>query len=454
VKFAGCLLPPLQTLDKDGSMRKLILRAHLLALMLVLANPAFLQAESHVSSPDIVTIDGAQVNLSTNTIAISGSNFGNQLPEVSLDATPLVVTAFEPARIQANLPVGLVPGSYRMVVTAGRDSPRLGFMDVTIGAVGPLGPSGPPGMPGKVGPQGPAGRAGPAGPAGPSGLAINHLQVALLKWAPYAGLTFPVGSKPDGIAFDGANIWVANGGGNTVTKLRSSDGVSLGTFTVGANPFGIAFDGANLWVANSTGVTKLRASDGSNLGTFSVGASPLGVACDGSNIWVASFGNGTVTKLRAGDGTPLGTFTLPFPPFGVAFDGENIWVTNGESVTKLRASDGTSLGNFNVGENSSGIAFDGANIWVVSTSMANSYVTKLRASDGIVLGAFPVNASGGIVFDGVNIWVPASTGVTRLRASDGLNLGTVSDPGSPYAVAFDGANIWVTNENSGTVSKF
>ena len=438
----------------QSMLRFRLLFAHMLALTLVLAYPAFLYAESHVLSPDLVTIDSAQVNLSDNTIAISGSNFGDQLPAVSLNATSLVVTAFGPAKVQANLPVGLVPGSYRLVVTTGRDSSRVGSLDLTIGAVGPQGPPGPPGTPGRAGPQGPPGVAGPAGPAVPGGLAINPLQVALLKWAPYSGLTFPVGSKPDGIAFDGANVWVANGGGNTVTKLRSSDGVNLGTFTVGDSPFGIAFDGANLWVANSSGVTKLRASDGSNLGTFSVGASPLGVACDGPNIWVASFGNGTVTKLRASDGTPLGTFAFPFPPFGVAFDGVNIWVTNGESITKLRASDGVVLGSFSVGGNSCGVAFDGANIWVVSVGMVNPHLTKLRASDGTLLGIFSVNASGGIAFDGVNIWVPASTGVTRLRASDGFNLGAISDPGFPYAVAFDGANIWVTNEASGTVSKF
>jgi hypothetical protein len=74
----------------------------------------------------------AQVNLSTIAIAISGSNFGNQLPEVSLDATSLVVTAFGPAQIQANLPVGLVPGSYRLVVTAGGASPRFGFMESCV----------------------------------------------------------------------------------------------------------------------------------------------------------------------------------------------------------------------------------------------------------------------------------------------------------------------------------
>jgi DNA-binding beta-propeller fold protein YncE len=31
--------------------------------------------------------------------------------------------------------------------------------------------------------------------------------------------TFPVESGPDGIAFDGANIWVANAGSNTVSKF-------------------------------------------------------------------------------------------------------------------------------------------------------------------------------------------------------------------------------------------
>ena len=66
------------------------------------------------------------------------------------------------------------------------------------------------------------------------------------------------------MAFDGANIWVANSGssaGNTVTKLRVSDGACVGTctFTVGTGPYGVAFDGANIWVTNNTSgnVTKL-----------------------------------------------------------------------------------------------------------------------------------------------------------------------------------------------------
>jgi hypothetical protein len=40
-----------------------------------------------------------------------------------------------------------------------------------------------------------------------------------------------------------------------VSKLRASDGALLGTFAVGNTPFGVAFDGANIWVANDLGNT-------------------------------------------------------------------------------------------------------------------------------------------------------------------------------------------------------
>jgi DNA-binding beta-propeller fold protein YncE len=44
-----------------------------------------------------------------------------------------------------------------------------------------------------------------------------------------------------------------------VTKLRASDGASLGTFAVGSGPYRIAFEGANIWVTNSgsASVSKL-----------------------------------------------------------------------------------------------------------------------------------------------------------------------------------------------------
>src|SRR5262249_52797958 len=49
------------------------------------------------------------------------------------------------------------------------------------------------------------------------------------------------------------NIWVVNESSSNVTKLRASDGNVLATVPVGAQPLGVAFDGANVWVANLGG---------------------------------------------------------------------------------------------------------------------------------------------------------------------------------------------------------
>jgi hypothetical protein len=157
---------------------------------------------------------------------------------------------------------------------------------------------------------------------------INPLRVATLQWyeANRTGLTFSTGQRPTFLAFDGANIWVANEGPDTVTKIRASDGVTLGVFSVGSDPRGIAFDGANIWVANvgPDTVTKLRTSDGVILGVFNVGIDPQGVVFDGANVWVANYSSNSVTKLRASDGATLGTFGVGNNLQNLAFDGANM----------------------------------------------------------------------------------------------------------------------------------
>jgi hypothetical protein len=62
--------------------------------------------------------------------------------------------------------------------------------------------------------------------------------------------SFVIGKEPRGIAFDGANLWVANRDDNNVTELRASDGVVVRTVAVLGAPNGVIFDGANIWVVN------------------------------------------------------------------------------------------------------------------------------------------------------------------------------------------------------------
>src|SRR5271169_3505275 len=101
----------------------------------------------------------------------------------------------------------------------------------------------------------------------------------------------------------------------------------LGTFAVGGQPNGILFDGQNIWVTISPNtISKLRASDGKVLGTFATGSAPWWPAFDGKNVWIPNASSGTVTVLRAYDGKVIHTLQSP-SAIGAAFDGENVWIT-------------------------------------------------------------------------------------------------------------------------------
>src|SRR5271170_561631 len=154
-------------------MRTVTFSVPMLVLTLVFCLPALLEAAPDSRSPDAVVIDSAQADLLAKTIAISGRNFGNQLPVVNLGATALEVTSSSPTAIKANLPVDLPSGSYRLVISAAGGSPRFGSLDVTIGDTGPQGPLGPVGPAGTQGPQGPPGPQGVPAPAGLAGPVNN-----------------------------------------------------------------------------------------------------------------------------------------------------------------------------------------------------------------------------------------------------------------------------------------
>ena len=94
-------------------------------------------------------------------------------------------------------------------------------------------------------------------------------------------------------------MWIVAAGDNRVYKY-GLDGTLVASYSGGGgSPQGIVFDGTNIWFGNplSHTVTKLRASDGTNLGSFGVGALPLSLVFDGTSIWVANFNSGTLSKL-------------------------------------------------------------------------------------------------------------------------------------------------------------
>lgn len=312
-------------------------------------------------------------------------------------------------------------------------------------------------------------------PAGP-----NRQRIATLQWYDTTNVArFTVGTDPGAIAFDGTAVWVVNRGSGTVTRIRATDGLLLGTYAVGTNPQGIAFDGAHIWVANtgSNTLTELNAGDGSLAATVVVpeipnpvpagigGVRPSAIAFDGDQLWVAT-ATSFVERLSPLNGALLGV-AGQVGTRAIVVDGSQILTTsNGKGggawlnafdpatgTQRYSAFVGKSDGNAYVG-GAGALAYDGRNVWVLDTNFQR--VVKVDAVDGTVLGAFAVgNGPSGIVFDGADVWITNhdDNTVTRLHTSDGSLVGTYAVGHGPSGIAFDGADIWVSNADDGTVSK-
>jgi hypothetical protein len=102
-------------------------------------------------------------------LTITGQNFGNSKPFVTLDSFPLSVVSFTPTSVIVLLHTGLKPGSYLLVLQPNGHSEKVAEFDVALGSIGPKGDPGTAGPPGAAGPPGPAGPPGAQGLPGPPG---------------------------------------------------------------------------------------------------------------------------------------------------------------------------------------------------------------------------------------------------------------------------------------------
>ena len=232
----------------------------------------------------------------------------------------------------------------------------------------------------------------------------------------------------------------------------------LGQTSVPASPQGVASDGADIWVAHhfpSHVVTRIRAGDGRLLETWTGATRATAVVVAMGRVIVA--GNTNPGALYMIDPSqPAGAVStvadsLGAFPSGLAFDGARYWTANIDSVSIVTPAAATPWSVTTVSGFSSiqGILFDGANIWV---SDSTGFL-KLDSS-GAVLLTISLGNAGSPVFDGTNIWVPDNDEVTVIRASSGAVLDSLTGNGLNFAeaAAFDGQRILVTNRDGGSVS--
>ncbi|MCL5017603.1 MAG: fibronectin type III domain-containing protein [Patescibacteria group bacterium] len=266
------------------------------------------------------------------------------------------------------------------------------------------------------------------------------------------------------VSFITPYVWVSNHSSNSVTKLNSSSGSTIGTYAIAStNPNAVAVDtSGNVWIGNqgSGNVTELNGSTGATIGIYSVGSAFIGIAVDAAgNVWVVNPSSNSVSKLNGSTGATIGTYTVGSSPQGVAIAANgSVWVVNYNStVTQLNGSTGATIGTYAVGTNSIGIAIDASgNIWVANYGSNN--VSKLNGSTGATIGTYAVGTNPwGVAVDASgNIWVAnyGSNNVTELNGSTGSTIGTYTVGANPAGIAVDASgNIWVSNMNSSNIQK-
>ncbi len=287
-------------------------------------------------------------------------------------------------------------------------------------------------------------------------------------WTPTSadglGLT-TVGTNPRLVESDGADLWVANNGSGTVSRVRASDGKLLETWTGAVGAYGVVAAKGLIFVTGETTPGKLYQIDPTQtMGavttlTSALGNSPIGIAFDGARIWTANFDGGSVSIVTL---NPLNvtTVTAGFTaPVGILYDGANMWVTD-QGAGKLFKldSNGAIIQTVTVGDGPEFPVFDGTNIWV--PNYFSSTVTVVRASTGAVLATLTGNGLNNpptAAFDGERILVTNSSGnsVSLWKASDLSPLGSVGTaPGMPIGACSDGLNFWITLQNPGKLARF
>ena len=273
-------------------------------------------------------------------------------------------------------------------------------------------------------------------------------------------------TNPHHLRSDGADIWVSNYNGNTISRVRASDGKLLETWTGIIGPTGLRVAMGRVVVVGSTSTGALYTIDPSQPAgsatavTSSLPPFPNGLAFDGARFWTANLGSPPSVSIVTPGAIPwsVTTVTTGFTgPVGALFDGANVWITDPPNrIVKLDAA-GAILLTVTLGSQTMHPVYDGTNIWVPSAG--SDSIAVVRPGTGAVISTITGNGLSApfeAAFDGQRILVtnPLANTVSLFKAADLSPLGNFSISGRPQGAGSDGIHFWVTLYNDNKLVRF
>jgi len=152
----------------------------------------------------------------------------------------------------------------------------------------------------------------------------------------------PAGSEPEGLAWDGAHLWVVDQAGGRVVEL-DPDGSVVDSFATDDEPRLVAAGDSGIWVANYGGTSVSRVADG-RVRTVHLDScvGPQGIAETAGRVWVSCTLSGKAVALDAR--TMKQVAEVPDLPDAdaVVADGDTVYVVgqSGPTVYVLDAATG------------------------------------------------------------------------------------------------------------------
>jgi len=285
--------------------------------------------------------------------------------------------------------------------------------------------------------------------------------------------------RPIAIAVSHRHVWLADVDGNALTTFSTDVAVSEHRKTVTYHhlgldgPDGIAYRGSYIWVANNNAntVTQIAAKNAALVRVIGRGTNyfdaPQGIYVDGTHVWVLDSAN-AVTELNANTGDLVRVIhsVILADPAGFAVSGKNIWVSSfqGNSVAEFSQSTGLLLrvirGRDSGLDGPGAVVAQNSHLWVVNQN--GGTVSELSAQSGALLriiGRGHLTFPDGIAYSDHSILVADGDrdSILRIDSRNGAIQGVVGGSQyhfeNPASIATLGNHAWILNVNSGAVTE-
>src|SRR4051794_16065497 len=156
----------------------------------------------------------------------------------------------------------------------------------------------------------------------------------------------PVGDTPSAVAAAGRDLWVANAGEATISRIDTKLGRVVRTIPVGGTPVGITVGAGAAWVLNSdlaaTKSTVSRVDLRYSQVTARIALPPsqligsgAGISWDGRDIWAATQA-GSVFRISPRTERVLDSVAAGNDPISLAPAAGSVWVANRRNATVIR----------------------------------------------------------------------------------------------------------------------